>query len=107
MQKRDADRNREASQDASDDARDYLRTAPADGYGDGGGTVILRTAPVRESERLQQRARSYIAPNAAPTRRDCSSNVSSQIGVIGEGPGATRGNVLERGTSSVDAQGCR
>jgi hypothetical protein len=112
-QKRNLDRSKEAAQDASQDAREYLRPTPGD-RSDDGTTVILRTAPVRESDRLQQRARSYVTPNAPSAanavvvRKDCVSNVSTQIGMIGEGSGATRGNVLERGTSSVDAQGqCR
>ena len=114
-QKRDLERSKEAAQDASREAREYLRPVPGDGMGEGT-AVILRTVPVRESERLQQRARSYVAPNvvannppnSVAVRKECVTSASSQIGMIGEGPGATRGNVLERGTSSVDAQGqCR
>jgi hypothetical protein len=110
-QKRNSDRTREASQEASQEARDYLRPSPGEGVVEGT-TVILRPVPVRESERLQQRARSYVAPvnspHAVAGRKDCVGNVGNQIGMIGEGAGATRGNVLERGSSSVEVQGpCR
>lgn len=109
-QRRNLDRTKEAAQDAAQEAREYLRPVPTDGSGEAT-TVILRSAPVRESERLQQRARSYVVPANSPTaagRRDCTSSVGNQIGMIGEGTGATRGNVLERGTSSVEVQGpCR
>lgn len=110
-QRRSIDRTKEAAQDAGQEARDYLRPVPADGSAEAG-TVILRTAPVRESERLQQRARSYVVPasstNSAAGRKDCVSAVGNQIGMIGEGAGATRGSVHERGSSSVEVQGpCR
>lgn len=110
-QKRDFDRSKEAAQEASRDAREYLKPVPGDGVAEGGTTIILRSAPIKDTERLQQRARSYVVPNTTPAaagRKDCGGNVSSQIGMIGEGAGSARGNVHERGTSSVDAQGqCR
>ncbi len=106
-QKRNLDRTKEAAQEAAQEAREYLRPSSGDGAADGT-TVIVRPVPVRETERLQQRARSYVAPVNAGARRDCGGNVGNQIGMIGEGAGAIRGNVLERGSSSVEVQGpCR
>jgi hypothetical protein len=106
-QKRNLDRTREAAQEASQEAREYLRSSSGDGSVEGT-TIMLRPVPVRETERLQQRARSYVAPVNAGVRKDCGGNVGNQIGMIGEGTGAIRGNVLERGSSSVEVQGpCR
>jgi hypothetical protein len=101
IQKRD--RNQENSQDLADDAASYLRP-PQAGAAPDGTVIILRAAPPTANERLQQKARSYVVQGG----RECASNVGSSIGTIGEGPGAQRGNVLEKGTSNVDAQGqCR
>lgn len=106
-QKRNLDRTKEAAQEASQEAREYLRPNSGEGMGEGT-TVIVRPVPLRETERLQQRARSYVAPVNAGVRKDCVGNVGNQIGMIGEGTGAVRGNVLERGSSSVEVQGpCR
>ncbi len=103
-----SDRNRDSALDSGNEARDYLRTPSASSRtSDSGGTVMLRAAPVREGEYLQQRARSYVAPTNSG--RQCNGgNAGSQIGSIGEGPNAIKGNVMERGTNNVDAQGnCR
>jgi hypothetical protein len=104
---RPSDRAKEAAREVGEEAREYLRPS-AEGTVDGT-TVILRSAPPRESERLQQRARSYIAPGGAQARKDCVVTVGSQVGTIGEGAGAARsGSVLETGTSNVNSQAkCR
>jgi hypothetical protein len=111
VQRRNLDRTKEAAHEASEEAREYLRPSPGDGAGEGT-AIIVRPMPVREGERLQQRARSYVAPVNSPQlvggRKECAGNVGNQIGMIGEGAGAIRGNVLERGSSSVEVQGpCR
>lgn len=107
----DVEKRRSAAraEEASQDARDYLRPSPSGMSGEGA-TVILRSVPLSESERMQQRARTYVVPPPAPVaRKDCSANAANQLGMIGEGQGATRsGTVSERGSSNVNSQGqCR
>ena len=83
------------------DAQDYLRSGSgASGRDDT--TIILRSAPPSETEKLRQKARSYVAPANAPrTGRNCG-DVSISVGTIGEGPGAERSaNVVEKGNSAV------
>lgn len=92
------------AEQSSQNARDYLRTPANTDATTGDGTVIiLRAAPTSDAEKSRQRARSYVAPsNQAPRARECS-NATSQVGTIGDGPNAERGNVVERGTSSVSS----
>lgn len=88
------------------EAREYLDPPPV--YHDEG-TVILRAAPLTEAEKSRLRARSAVAPAkpaAAASDKNCTA--SSEIGTIGEGAGAVRGNVSERGVSSVNiSSSCR
>lgn len=86
------------------DAQNYLQGSEAPGAaGTEGTTIILRAAPPSEAERLRQKARSYAAPaTAARSGRNCG-EVSTQVGMIGEGPGAERSaNVSEKGNSAVN-----
>lgn len=95
------------AEQASREAQDYVRGAPPGGDLAGEGTtVILRAAPIGDAERSRLKARSYVVP-AAVRAKECST-VKSEVGTIGEGPGASHGSsVLEKGTSSVSVQTCR
>lgn len=86
------------------DAREYLRPPPAmEPAMDGSTTIILRAAPTSDAEKARLRARSYV-PAAGARAKECGT-AASQIGTIGEGPGAEQsGSVVERGTSSVNVQ---
>lgn len=84
------------------DAQDYLR--PGGGTGNhsapGDAAVILRATPQSDTERLRQKARSYIADNPARSGKTC--EVVNTVGTIGEGSGAERStNVIEKGNSAV------
>jgi len=85
------------------DAQDYLRPGSGeDGMsGTGGTTIILRAAPPSETEKLRQKARSYLAPeSAARGGKNC--EVANTVGTIGEGVGTEHSsNVIEKGNSAV------
>lgn len=95
---RPLDRNEQSIRDA----QDYLRSGSG-ASGTEGTTIILRGAPPSETEKLRQKARSYIAPANAPrTGRNCG-EASTSVGMIGEGAGAEHGaNVVEKGNSAVN-----
>ncbi|OHC65393.1 MAG: hypothetical protein A2040_02695 [Rhodocyclales bacterium GWA2_65_19] len=84
------------------DAQDYLRSGSG-ASGTEGTTIILRAAPPSETEKLRQKARSYVAPANTPrTDRNCG-EASTSVGMIGEGAGAEHSaNVVEKGNSAVN-----
>lgn len=84
------------------DAQDYLRpSSGAAGMQETGGTtIILHATPPTEPEKLRQKARSFIAPEAVRSGKNC--EVTNAVGMIGEGAGAEQsGNVIEKGNSAV------
>ena len=88
------------------DAQDYLRPGSGvSGSGANSTTVILRSAPPGETEKLRSKARSYIASdNPARPGKNCSEVVNT-VGTIGEGSSSDRNivvNVSEKGNSSVN-----
>lgn len=93
---------KDPAREAAAEAREHQRPAETRAAN---GPVILRAAPLRESERQQLKAQSWIVPGGPAQRRDCVIVVGSQVGTIGEGSGASRsGNVVESGTTSVNAE---
>lgn len=94
------------AEQASREAQEYLRgSAPAADAGGEGTTIILRAAPASDAEKARLKARSYVTP-AGSRQKECAS-VASEVGVIGEGPGASKSaSVLEKGSSSVNVQIC-
>ena len=95
---RPLDRNEQSIRDA----QDYLRSGSG-ASGKESTTIILRAAPPSETEKLRQKARSYIAPANAPrTGKNCG-DASISVGTIGEGVGAEHSaNVVEKGNSAVN-----
>jgi hypothetical protein len=86
------------------DAQHYLRSGGEAPATEGTTTIILRSAPLGDAEKLRQKARAQVAPphpsrNAAP----CASGMNT-VGVIGEGASAERSNVVEKGNSAVNTQ---
>lgn len=87
-------------------ARDYADPPPAAGAGDGT-QVILRAAPLSDTERMRLKARSYSADPAKPGARNNCGAASNEVGTIGEGAGAHKSeNTFERGSSAVNPN-CR
>ena len=95
---RPLDRNEQSIRDA----QNYLRSGSSTS-GTEGTTIILRSAPPSETEKLRQKARSYIAPaTASRTGKNCG-EASTSVGMIGEGAGAEHSaNVVEKGNSAVN-----
>lgn len=84
------------------DAQDYLRPGggAAGSSGTGGTTVILRATPQSDTEKLRQKARSYVAENPARSGKVC--EVANTVGTVGDGGSADRGSsVIEKGNSAV------
>lgn len=92
-------------------ASEYVRPTPPPQAVGPGGTVILRSVPMTDSDRARQRARAYVvpAPQAGAQRpKECGGYVNNQVGTVGEGSGANQGGVLETGSSHVNLQSyCR
>lgn len=86
------------------DAQDYLRSGSGSAgmSGMGGTTVILRAVPPSETEKLRQKARSYVAPENAGRTVTCG-EVSNTVGTIGGLAGNERtSSVSEKGNSAVN-----
>lgn len=83
------------------DAQDYLRPATGSATPDTGGTtVILRAAPT-ETEKVRQKARSYVVPEAG-SKTVATCEVGNTVGTIGGVAGNERTtNVIEKGNSAV------
>lgn len=90
----------------SRDAQDYLNPANAQGPGENT-TIILRSAPLSDSEKARQKAAAYVQPaNSSATHRTCG-DVSLTIGTVGDKTVIDRnGSVNERGNSAVNVN-CR
>lgn len=86
------------------DAQGYLRPG-AETPATDGVTIILRSAPTSETEKLRQKARAQIAPsNPSRSATPCTNSVNT-VGTIGEGAGAERSaHVVEKGNSAVNTQ---
>jgi hypothetical protein len=91
---------------ASRDAQEYLNPANAQGTGENT-TIILRSAPLSDSEKARQKAASYVQPaNSSATNRACG-DVSLTIGTVGDKTVIDRNvSVNERGNSAVNVN-CR
>jgi hypothetical protein len=91
---------------ASRDAQDYLNPSIAQGPGENT-TIILRSAPLSDSEKARQKAAAYVQPaNSSATHRACG-DVSLTIGTVGDKTVIDRNiTVNERGNSAVNVN-CR
>ena len=91
---------------SSRDAQEYLNPIGSQGRGDNT-TIILRNAPLTDSEKARQRAASYVQPeNLSATNRACG-DVSLSVGTIGDKVVVERNiSVNERGNSAVNTN-CR
>lgn len=90
---------------ARQSARDYADPPPTGSAGDGT-QIILRAAPLSDTERMRLKARSYSAEPTKPSNRNCGA-AANEVGTIGEGAGAHKSeNVFERGGSAINPN-CR
>ncbi len=92
---------------SSRDAQEYLRPANPQNQAGENTTIILRNAPLTDSEKARQKAASYVQPaNSSATNRSCG-DVSLSIGTVGDKPVLDRNvTVNERGNSAVNVN-CR
>jgi hypothetical protein len=101
------------AEESARSASEYVRPTPPPQAVGPGGTVILRSVPITDSDRARQRARAYVVPAAGPQAgvqrpRECGGSVNNQVGTVGDGAGANQGGVLETGSSNVNLQSyCR
>jgi len=98
---------RRQAEHSAREAREYLEPPPALPHEEGT-TVILRAVPPTDAERARLRARAEVTPAARPagTAQGKNCTATSDVGLIGEGPDARRGNVSQQGISSVSTS-CR
>lgn len=91
---------------ASRDAQDYLDPAGAQAPGENT-TIILRNAPLTDSEKARQKAASYVQPaNSSANQRACG-EVSLSVGTIGDKTVIEKNSTVnERGNSAVNVN-CR
>ena len=91
---------------SSRDAQDYLNPSGSQAPGDNT-TIILRSAPLTDSEKARQKAASYVQPaNSSATNRACG-EVALSVGTVGDKTVVERStSVNERGNSAVNVN-CR
>jgi hypothetical protein len=92
---------------SSRDAQEYLRSTVPQNPGDENTTIILRSAPLTESEKARQKAAAFVQPpGSSATNRACG-DVTLSVGTIGDKPVIDRNaNVNGRGNSAVNVN-CR
>ncbi|MEI7431978.1 MAG: hypothetical protein WCL27_16125 [Betaproteobacteria bacterium] len=91
---------------SSRDAQDYLNPAGSQTPGDNT-TIIMRSAPLSDSEKARQKAASYVQPSSSSATNRACGDVSLSVGTVGDKMVVDRNiTVNERGNSAVNVN-CR
>ena len=89
------------------DAQEYLRPSPLQNQSEEGTTIILRNAPLTDSEKARQKAAGFVHPSGSSATNRACGDVSLSIGMVGDKAVVERNtNVNERGNSAVNVN-CR